>query len=151
MASGNSNGVGAVGGVSVGRVWRWGGNLGEMFEEPGVVFSYLASFGVPFIEVFEFSGENGGLETIKTAVDADSLVEIFFGTAVVFEQADLAGGFIIIGSDEAAITIGAEIFGGVKTKTAGVAESAEVFLFIFGSYTLGGVFDNGEMMVFGDF
>ena len=78
----------------------------------------------PGVEVRQFHPQNGRLERIETAVDADHLVVIPRLHAVHPQQLQLRGEIIAGGGEESAVAGPTEIFRRIETETADVTERA---------------------------
>ena len=67
--------------------------------------------GSPGGEVGQLHAEQGGLQGVEAGVEADVLVVVLAGLAVVGELAQSSGAGGIMGEEGAAVAEGAEVFG----------------------------------------
>ncbi len=121
-----------------------GGSAGEVcgLEELVVAGGEGASFFVPTGEMAEFYLEDGGLEGVEAGVPADLVVEVAAAHAV---GAEYAGVIVKCGGgsgDEAGVSEGGEIFGGVEGEGCGVAQGSGGHSVPGSSEGLSGVFDD---------
>ena len=74
----------------------------------------------------QFDAQDGRLYLVQSAVDAFVVVMIAHRLAVVTQRAEAFGRGVVVGCDRAAITIGAEVLGGVKGVGGAVAPASRL-------------------------
>jgi len=145
----NANGVLVVD-VFV-SLWRERGHdAGDLGEKPLVFGGVRLAGALPIGKMAQLDAEDGGLDFVEAAVPAGLGAAIFFGLAVVAKGTNARGEFGRIGYDHAGVTVGAEIFCGIKTNASGVAERASAAAFVGCADGLGVVFDDGQVAGFGE-
>lgn len=124
--------------------YMWGAG-----EELVIVPGMGSALGIPLGEMAQFDAEGGALEAVHTAVPAYQFMVVFFALAVIAEDADAIGEGGVGGHDGTGFTEGAEVFTGIKTEAASVAEGADTTTFVFGSMGLAGILNDREMVLAG--
>ncbi len=95
--------------------------------------------------------EHGGLDAVHARVPAEKLVVVFRGLAVIAESAHFCREGGVVCHCRAGVTKGAEIFAGIKTEAADVAEGAGLSARLYSApWAWCGVFDNEEAMLAGE-
>ena len=105
----------------------------------------VAALLVPAGEMAEFDFEDGGLEGVEAGVAANFVVVVAAAHAVGSEHAGALVDVCREGGDEACVSEGAEVFGGVEGEGCGVAEGSGGGSVPGGSEGLGCVFDEEEV------
>ncbi len=143
--------VGVACAEGAGFVGREAGDAGEDGVEALGVFGAALGLGV---EAGHLGREEGGLELGEAEVGAgDFVVELGTGlgaAAGVVVEGEGAFGKGGVGGEKGAAFAGVEIFGGLEGEAAEGAEGADVFGIPLGEVGLGGVFDEGELVFFGE-
>ena len=104
----------------------------------------------PVVQMRQLDVEHGGLDRIEAAVQADDLVIVARLHAVRAQQFQLGGQIVAIGRQQSAVSHAAEIFGGIETEAADVAQRAGVAAGVFGADRLAGIFDDRQIVLGGD-
>lgn len=102
------------------------------------------ALGDLLVEAVEFGEDDGALQGVHAAADADAGVDVALTLAVDTDLATGLGQGVVAGEDGAAVAVAAQ---GLAGEEAGAAEGAEVATlaaFIGGAEALGGVFDDGH-------
>ena len=116
--------------------------------EPGrVARGRLAAQVVPGVDVLELGAEDGGVDVVQAAVEAEAVDVAGVGT-VVAQFADARVDIRIIGDDRAAVAERAEILLNDETGGGGVAQLPDLEAVAVRADALGVVLDD-EQLVFG--
>lgn len=102
-----------------------------------------------FVEDFQFDQQDGRLQGVETAVDADADVVVPPILSVAGNLADNCGQVVVVGENGAAIAVASQ---GLAGKEAGGRHSAEVAgfaAFIGGAKALRGILDDRKIVFFG--
>src|SRR5262249_38670710 len=88
-----------------------------------VMDSHRPPGGVPLIEPAQLHPQDGGLQRVEPAGEADLLVTIFQARATIAQQLDAFGDIAALGGYQPAITVGAQVLPGVKAEATDVAQA----------------------------
>ncbi len=107
------------------------------------------ALGDLLVEAVELGEDDGALQGVHAAADADAGVDVTFALAM---DADLAAGLgqgVVAGEDRAAVAVAAQGFAGEEAGAAQGAEVATLTAPVGGAEALGGVFDHRKVAVAG--
>lgn len=138
--------------VAVGHGWADHEIVGS---EGGAIFEgRRATAADAFVESPELDAENGGLNFIESAVDADTDAMVFALGAMRGDEVYFFGEVGRVCEDCSAVAHATEVFGGEERSAADVAHGASLEAFaedgLLGTESLRGVLDNGEVVATGD-
>src|ERR1035438_9810782 len=77
---------------------------------------------VPVINMLQLHPKHSRLHGIEAAVPADLFVVIPLAASMIAQTPNVRRQFLVIGGDASAIAIGAQVFGGIKTESRGLAQ-----------------------------
>src|SRR5260370_626727 len=108
---------------------------------------YSAPFPSPNVEVLEFNTQHRPLDAFHAVVETDFVVIVPLGRAM-FAQGPCPGRKdAIICHERSPFTVGAQIFSGIKAEPGDRTEGADDLALIGGPMSLGGILDQGEIML----
>lgn len=95
----------------------------------------------------EGRAEDGRLEFVESAIEAEEFVLVFGGLSVIAQRAAGGGEVWVAGEDGTAVAESAEVFGGVEAGGGGEAGGAAGLVVVGGSDALGAVFEDADAML----
>ncbi|MCG3118829.1 MAG: hypothetical protein ALAOOOJD_01104 [bacterium] len=100
--------------------FAWQDNVFQTSQQRLIELRVAAARLVPSRQVFQLDTQDRALQTIHAAVPADKGVMIFLWLPVIAQQLDFRRQLRVVGDDGAGLTVGAQIFAGIKTETPGL-------------------------------
>src|ERR1035438_8304132 len=77
---------------------------------------------VPVINVLQLHPKHSRLHGIEAAVPADLFVVIPLAASMIAQTPNVRRQFLVIGGDASAVAIGAQVLGGIKAESCGLAQ-----------------------------
>ena len=118
----------------------------EFAEELAITIRVALPGRRPFVEIFQFHAENGGLQGVQTTIHSQQFVNVLVTSTVDMQQAETIGQSRVAGRNQATVACGAEILGGEKAETTDSAKAANWASGIARADGLCGVFDDGNAL-----
>src|SRR6476659_9918489 len=101
--------------------------------------------------MWKFNAQNGGLDTVHSAVPTNHLVVIFADLAMISQHSDLLLQEKVVRYDRARFAECAQVFSWVETETTCVADAARLASFVSRSMRLRRIFNDKKAVLVGEF
>ena len=111
----------------------------------------LARASVHGFEMAQLDAQDRALDAVHAVVEALQDVVVALFLAPVAQHADRSWHvLVVVGDDDAALAVGAEVLAGIEAEAAGHADAAGAAALVLGAVRLAGVLDDGNAVAVGD-